>query len=622
MSLVLTDEQLKDLLDTSKPRPTKDFKLDDLAIGQLRKLAGEISNLKIKQAEMKAMGKDQLIGEIRKRIPNIEARIEEGEFAAVGVPKDRKLENLNVAALRKLVTKYNKDIAIPKYKSLKKEELIAEIRKRFPMLEFKPDVRQPLRTDEEVITPTPEKTFTEEVRELPDAEYEERIKAAFEKAGRRRRLEKIYENYGRQEGPQALRQLKRRTSDSILEEYGGSEMETKERPIPPGNQRRKKKRGRPRKEQESNIVEAIIDDFNERQREEENTLKVIEVEYRGKTYYVDVKTNDVYDPETEDKVALTYDPKTESIVGSLGKDPSPSPEPETYENTSTEIEYKFLAKGDPGVFKKPRNEEEEQVYSMAELNIPTYQNNLAALRIYEDEILPRTMEVPEDYEPSLVDGQLDRSDIPGYSSVNADINQDALTLLDLAEMTPNPFMRNLVLQAGGQDDPEPEPVYLAPHDEFLTMEGNFRDEDGDIDEDEIPYQIVYTLLDSETIYNRAEVEYRGEEARVKHLEEEFSEEELRMLYVAGYQRKQVMDNPLDYQSSIINPVMKDGVPFNIIPIGRIYYGGKKEYDDSLNKDVYEYQAFTLSSREPEEIETKEMIPEDIGEVIDTADLRV
>ena len=151
MSLTLSDQQLRDLLDETKDRPVRSFKLDMLSLTQLQKLAGYMSGLKIKQAEMKAMGKDQLIVEIKKRFPNIEARIKTGEFDSVGVSKDKTLENLNVAALRKLVTKYNKDIVIPKYKTLSKDALIAEIRKRFPLIEFRPEVRQPLREDEEPV---------------------------------------------------------------------------------------------------------------------------------------------------------------------------------------------------------------------------------------------------------------------------------------------------------------------------------------------------------------------------------------------------------------------------------------------------------------------------------------
>lgn len=66
----------------------------------------------------------------------------------------------------------------------------------------------------------------------------------------------------------------------------------------------KKKRGRPRKnKQPENISDAIIEKYNN---QEQNTnsdeIKVEEIDYNGKTYYLDVNTFEIYDPETQEVV--------------------------------------------------------------------------------------------------------------------------------------------------------------------------------------------------------------------------------------------------------------------------------------------------------------------------------
>lgn len=70
-------------------------------------------------------------------------------------------------------------------------------------------------------------------------------------------------------------------------------------------QKPKKKRGRPKKNNVSNtIVEAVVEQFreNKQQEETEDVLKVEEIIYEGKTYYIDVNTNDIYDPVTSELV--------------------------------------------------------------------------------------------------------------------------------------------------------------------------------------------------------------------------------------------------------------------------------------------------------------------------------
>lgn len=70
-------------------------------------------------------------------------------------------------------------------------------------------------------------------------------------------------------------------------------------------QKPKKKRGRPKKKNSSNtIVEAVVEQFkeNEEQEDTSNVLKVQEIKHLGKTYYLDVNTNDIYDPISSDLV--------------------------------------------------------------------------------------------------------------------------------------------------------------------------------------------------------------------------------------------------------------------------------------------------------------------------------
>ena len=68
-------------------------------------------------------------------------------------------------------------------------------------------------------------------------------------------------------------------------------METDEPPTAPVNKNRKK-RGRPRLPRDGNIVEAIIDSFNREEEARKERLQVMERTHKGKTYYVDIKSND------------------------------------------------------------------------------------------------------------------------------------------------------------------------------------------------------------------------------------------------------------------------------------------------------------------------------------------
>ena len=143
----LTDVEIRDLIRGKKP--TDFFRLEDLNIKTLRKIAKELGSLKVKNP--KGLKKEELIAEIRRIRPNIEKDFitKKGEVkdtpSADDIPQG-KLEALSVPALRKLVAKYNKDLTIPRYNDLSKEELIRQIRLRVPSLEFKPEVQQPLRS--------------------------------------------------------------------------------------------------------------------------------------------------------------------------------------------------------------------------------------------------------------------------------------------------------------------------------------------------------------------------------------------------------------------------------------------------------------------------------------------
>ena len=51
------------------------------------------------------------------------------------------------------------------------------------------------------------------------------------------------------------------------------------------------------------IVEAVVEQFkDENKTEESNVLKVEEIEYKGKIYYLDINNNDIYDPESSELV--------------------------------------------------------------------------------------------------------------------------------------------------------------------------------------------------------------------------------------------------------------------------------------------------------------------------------
>ena len=147
----LTDVEIRDLIKGKVPNPT--FRLEDLNIKTLRKVAKELGSLKVQNP--KGMKKPELIAEIRRIKPELDkmitkkgevkTKIKQSEIKDL-IPRG-KLEVLSVVALRKLVAKYNKDLTIPRYNDLSKEELIRQIRLRVPSLEFKPEVQQPLRDD-------------------------------------------------------------------------------------------------------------------------------------------------------------------------------------------------------------------------------------------------------------------------------------------------------------------------------------------------------------------------------------------------------------------------------------------------------------------------------------------
>lgn len=69
----------------------------------------------------------------------------------------------------------------------------------------------------------------------------------------------------------------------------------------------KKKRGRPRKNKEpTSVSDAKIDYCNKQEIVEESTddgeIQVQEIKHNGKTYWLDIKSFDIYDPETEEVV--------------------------------------------------------------------------------------------------------------------------------------------------------------------------------------------------------------------------------------------------------------------------------------------------------------------------------
>ena len=66
----------------------------------------------------------------------------------------------------------------------------------------------------------------------------------------------------------------------------------------------KKKRGRPRKnKQPENVSDAIIEQCNNQENvNNDDEIKVEELVYNGKTYYLDINTFEIYDPETQEVV--------------------------------------------------------------------------------------------------------------------------------------------------------------------------------------------------------------------------------------------------------------------------------------------------------------------------------
>ena len=119
-------------------------RLEDLNIKQLQKLV-EIYNLQTKIAGYKTKSKDQLILELRQKVPNIDA-------------KTGMLEGLTIKELIKLVQKHNADAVIKNYKKLSKAQIIQALRQRLPHLEFAPDVPESI---------TPEALAAEEVEGEP-----------------------------------------------------------------------------------------------------------------------------------------------------------------------------------------------------------------------------------------------------------------------------------------------------------------------------------------------------------------------------------------------------------------------------------------------------------------------
>ena len=100
--------------------------LEDLNIKQLHKLV-EMYNLQTKIKGYKTKTKDQLILELRQRVPNIDAKM--------GM-----LEGLTIKQVIKLVQEHNADSVIKNYKKMSKAEIIQALRQRLPHLEFAPEV--------------------------------------------------------------------------------------------------------------------------------------------------------------------------------------------------------------------------------------------------------------------------------------------------------------------------------------------------------------------------------------------------------------------------------------------------------------------------------------------------
>jgi hypothetical protein len=115
-------------------------RLEDLNIKQLQKLV-EMYNLQTKIAGYKTKSKDQLILELRQKVPNIDA-------------KTGMLEGLTIKQVIKLVQQHNADAVIKNYKKLSKAQMIQALRQRLPHLEFAPEVPESI---------TPEALVAEEV---------------------------------------------------------------------------------------------------------------------------------------------------------------------------------------------------------------------------------------------------------------------------------------------------------------------------------------------------------------------------------------------------------------------------------------------------------------------------
>jgi len=69
----------------------------------------------------------------------------------------------------------------------------------------------------------------------------------------------------------------------------------------------KKKRGRPKKQKNSNnISDAVVEKYHKDTKNNADNssdeIKVEEIMYKGKNYYLDINNNDIYDPETSEIV--------------------------------------------------------------------------------------------------------------------------------------------------------------------------------------------------------------------------------------------------------------------------------------------------------------------------------